>query len=324
MMEITSKNIRFLMRMGIRGTYGQAITEFAEQNVDFFATTADLARSSGYDRLKANYSEKFFDCGISEQNMVGMAAGIARTGTPVFMSTFAPFASLRCADQVKNYMGYMGMNLKMVALDSGFTMPTMGSSHYGLEDIAVLRAIPNIVIVSPADALETYFAVYAALEHQGPIYIRLTGSSNPQMIYRDEDYSFEIGKAIRILEGNDVAIIACGSIVANAMEASELLREKGIECSVIDMHTIRPLDEKTIDGLLSHRLIVTVEEHNTRGGLGGAVAEYLAPKIVKPPHLLIGVGDFIPHAGDYSYVLRQCGLMPEQIANSIENKLIEL
>lgn len=324
MMEVTSKNIRFLARMGTRGAYGQAITEMAEEGYPFYATTADLARSSGYDRLKANFPEKFFDCGISEQNMVGLAAGIARTGTPVFASTFGPFASLRCADQIKNYMGYMGMNVKMVALDSGLTLASLGSSHYGLEDMTLISSIPNIVLISPADALEIYQAVYAAAKYQGPVYIRITGGTAPQMIHRNEDYRFEIGKAITLKEGSDVAILACGAIIANAIKAVGMLEKKNISCTVVDMHTVRPLDRLTIDRTLSHKLIVTVEEHSIHGGFGSAVAEYLAPISHKPPQLMLGVNGFFPHAGDYQYLLEQCGLTAEQIAQEIETKLLTL
>ena len=254
--------------------------------------------------------------------MVGVAGGMAKDGTPIFATSFAPFITMRAAEQVRMNMGYMQLNVKTVGLGSGLVMAQLGNSHFGIEDIAVMRAIPNITVVSPADCGSIVKAVEAITHHKGPVYLRLTGGPGNPVVY-SEEYDFVIGKAITLREGTDVAIVAAGTMVHTALAAAEMLGESGFSVQVVDMHTIKPLDTDCLDGLLSHRLLVTVEEHTVCGGLGGAVAEYLAPQAKRPPHLLIGIADEFPHTGSYDYMLKACGLTAEQIAARIRATIDE-
>ncbi|MHB8062983.1 MAG: transketolase family protein [Ruminiclostridium sp.] len=317
---ITPMNARIWSKLGSRGTFGTAILELAKVKEDLMVLSADLGNSSGLDRFKSNYPDRFINTGIAEQNMIGIASGIAKNGFTVFATSFAPFISMRSSEQIRMNLGYMQSNVKAVGLGSGLSMTYLGNSHYGIEDVAVMRAIPNMTVVCPADGAEIVKCVFATAEYKGPIYIRLTGAANNPIVYK-EDYKYEIGKAVAIKEGTDVAFIAAGTMVYQVLRAAELLEEQGINSTVIDMHTIKPLDNEAIDRLLKHRLIVTVEEHNVIGGLGSAVAECLAPKANKPPHIILGIGDFFPHAGDYQYLLEQCGLTVPQIVNRVREQL---
>ncbi len=321
MLEVSTKNMRFLSRMGSRGCFAQAIHDLAESGRDFVAVAADLGRSAGFDRISRQFPDLCVNVGIAEQNLIGVSGGLAKDGTPVFATTFASFASARCTDQVRILMGYSGLNIKLVGMDSGLIQAQSGATHYGFGDLAIMRSIPGITILSPADGLETYCATVAALEWQGPVYLRLTGGQTLPMIHKNVDFALAIGKAIKVREGTDVAFIGCGSILANALEAAALLEARGLSSTVIDMHTLRPLDREALDGIASHRLIVTVEEHTTHGGLGAAVAESLAPRKVRPPHLLVGIDDFFPKAGDYDYMIRQCGLTPQDLYQRVTDFL---
>ncbi|SDB15536.1 transketolase subunit B [Eubacterium oxidoreducens] len=315
-MEIKKSEIKAWGRLGTRATFGLAILKLAEENQDFYVVSADLAKSSGLDRFTNKYPDMMINAGIAEQNMIGMAAGLAKDGTPVFATSFAPFISMRASEQIRMNMGYMGLNIKAVGLGSGLAMTTLGASHYGLEDVSVMRTIPGMTILSPADTLETAKCVEAAKNHKGPVYIRLTGSPENKPVYT-EDYEYEIGKSIVLRPGDDIVIVAAGTMVFFALQTAGLLAEKGIEAKVINMHTIKPLDEKMLDDIADAKLLVTMEEHTTIGGMGSAVAEYYAGKEVRPKHLLLGIPDVYPHAGSYHYLLEQCGLMPEQMAEKI-------
>ena len=254
--------------------------------------------------------------GIAEQNMIGVAGGLSKNGMMIFATSFAPFITMRASEQVRMNLGYMKFNIKIVGLGSGLIMAQLGNSHYGLEDVAMIRSIPNITIISPADCGAIAKMVESVLNYPEPTYIRLTGGSDNPMVYSD-DCEFEIGKANHLREGREVAIIATGTMVYQSLRAAEILDKQNVSTTVIDMHTIKPLDTNCIDQLLEHELIVTVEEHTVIGGLGSAVAEYLAPKKIKPPQLIIGINDIFPSAGSYEYLLNQCGLTHEQIADKI-------
>ena len=320
MIEIKKSSTRIWSKLGSRGTFGAAILELAKEHDDFYAMSADLCTSSGLDRFKEAYPARFINVGIAEQNMIGVAAGLAKDGTPVFVTSFAPFISMRASEQVRMNLGYMQLNVKAVGLGCGLIMGYLGNSHYGLEDVAVMRAIPNMTIVSPADCTEIVKAVEAIKDFNGPVYLRLTGGPNNPIVYK-ENFDFEIGKANVLQSGEDVAIIAAGTMVYHSLQAAELLKEEGITATVIDMHTIKPLDTEAIEKVLNHKLLVTVEEHTVVGGLGSAVAEYIAPIKEKPAHILIGINDCFPHAGDYDYLLEQCGLTANQITKKIMQAL---
>lgn len=320
MIEITKRDAKMWSRLGARATYGQAILEMARQRDDFYVMSADLCQSSGLFKFREVFPDRFINSGIAEQNLIGVAAGMAKDGTCIFASSFAPFVTMRACEQVRMNMGYMQLNIKTVGLGSGLIMAQLGNSHYGVEDGSVMRVIPGMTVVNPADGVEIMKTVEAFCDYPHPAYLRLTGGPGLPIVH-EGDIDFQIGKAINLREGKDIAIVACGTMVFYAKKAAELLSEKGIEASVIDMHTIKPIDKEAIDAELGKQLLVTVEEASIVGGLGSAVAEYIAPKKQKPAQLMLGIKDTFPHAGTYQYLLESCGLTAEQIAADIEAAL---
>lgn len=319
-MEIKKSEITRWAVMGPRAAFGMAILKLYEEESDFFVMSADLGSSSGLARFYSKYPDAFINVGIAEQNLIGVAAGLAKDGTPVFATSFAPFISMRASEQIRMNMGYMSLNIKAVGLGSGLAMNTLGASHFGLEDIAVMRTIPGMTILCPSDGLQIVKCVEASKHYDGPVYIRLSGGTD--IIYED-DFDYEIGRSVTLKKGKDIAFIATGSIVSQTMRAVSLLEEKGITCTVIDMHTVKPLDKDTLNSLMEYKLIVTVEEHNILGGLGSAVAEYYACKKERPRQLMLGVNDFYPHPGSYEYLLNECGLSPEKITESVMKEYVE-
>lgn len=321
MIEYNERNIVNWSKIGPRATYGQAILKIAETNSTLLALSADLANSSGLDRFKSSFPERFINIGIAEQNMIGVAAGLAKEGFTVFASSFAPFLTFRASEQIRMNMNYMNLNIKTIGIGSGLSMGSLGYSHYGIEDISVLRSLGNVTILSPADSLEVVKCVEASLSWQGPVYIRLTGAPNNPMIY-SEDYHFEIGKATKIKDGNRIAILATGSIVAECLDAALKLEELGIRASVYNFSTIVPLDIDLIDEL-SRKVdfFVTVEEHTKLGGFGSAIAEYLAPMKESPQHLILGTPPGHQIAGSYEYMKETCGLDSVGIFSSIRDFL---
>ena len=320
-MKITGKENKQWSRLGSRATYGQAILMLAEKSENLMVLSADLGNSSGLDRFKATYPDKFLNIGIAEQNMIGVAAGLAKEGSVVFASSFAPFITMRAAEQVRMNMGYMDLNIKTVAIGSGVSMSFLGNSHFGLEDAAIMRSIPNMTVVSPADCAEIVKTVFAAAEYPHPMYIRLTGAVGFPVVYED-DYDFQIGKAVEIKSGTDVSIVATGSMVYESLEAAKILHEEGISVSVLNMHTIKPLDTKALDILISKgKTIFTIEEHSITGGLGSAVAEYISSIPNSPVVNRIGLPDEFVITAEYRYILEKYGLVGSQIANTIKQKI---
>jgi transketolase len=318
MFQITPSNARQWSRIGSRGVFGQAILAVAEHHPEMMVISADLGNSSGLDRFKKTYPDQFLNIGIAEQNMIGVAAGIAKEGFNVFATSFAPFIAMRASEQVRMNLGYMEMNVKAVAIGSGVSMAFLGNSHYGIEDVAVMRAIPNMTVVCPADCAEIFKTVQAAAKFKGPMYIRLTGAVGNPPVYT-EDYSFEIGKADTIREPADITFIATGSMVYESLEAAKLLEKEGLKVGLVNMHTIKPLDTQTIDSIISaSQVIVTVEEHTVIGGLGSAVAEYIVSQPSAPPQLIIGLPDAFDVTGDYRFLLNRHGLVAEKIVAKIK------
>lgn len=324
MILINPANSKFWSKLGPRGAFGAAMLEIAAEYKKIIAITADLGITSGLDRFRKEFPDRIINTGIAEQNMVGIAAALANEGFIPFATTFANFSVLRACETTRHFLGYMQRNVKLVGLSSGFAMGMFGNTHYGIEDIAIIRAIPGITILSPADSSEVVKATEAATNFNGPVYLRLTGVMNNPIVYK-EDYNFEIGKAITLKEGKDITIIATGTMVFNSLQAAKTLEQKGISVTVIDMHTIKPLDTDTINKRVNaSKLMVSVEEHSKIGGLGGAIAEHLSSSETHPPLLRLGVTDTFRHAGDYRYMLEQNELLPEQIARSIEQKYLSL
>jgi transketolase len=255
--------------------------------------------------------------------MIGIAAGLASEGYTVFTSTFAPFQTMRCCEQIKVNLGYMRHKVNMVGLASGVVLGSLGYTHCSIEDISVMRSIPNITVISPADCCETVKATLASVYHNESVYIRLTGGAKNPAVY-EEDYEFKIGKAVTLREGTRITIIASGTMVSVSLKAADLLMEKGISPTVVNMHTIKPVDSSAIKKASdSSELIVTVEEHSIIGGLGTAVAEVKSSLNNSPPQLMIGLPDQYDKGGEYHDILESHGLTSELIAKHTEIKCKE-
>lgn len=321
MIDFSPRNTKIWSRLGPSGAVGTAAIELAENTDDVVMLTADLCFFSGLERFKSSFPDRLYNFGIAEQNMIGVAGGMAKEGFIPYATTYASFATSRCLDQVRVNMAYMKLPIKLIGLTAGFGAGILGATHLSVEDVAVLRALPNITILSPADCTEVIKCMLAAAKTNDPTYIRLTGPVNTPIVYK-EDYDFKIGEAIVIREGRDVCFIATGSMVNESMGAATLLEDEGISSTIVNMHTIKPLDTNIIDDVITkHKLIVTVEEHNVMGGLGGAVSEHMAKKDKHPLIEIIGIEDFFPFAGDYRYQLEKCGLTAQQISERVKNKV---
>lgn len=314
-------NVKRFARMGQRGTFGMEMLEKAEQNNSLIVMTADVAIPAGLDRFRKKYADKFIDVGIAEQNMIGIAAGMASEGFDVYTTTYAPFHTLRCLEQIRMDIAEMKLPVRMVGLSSGVVLGMIGNMHCSFEDIAILRALPNITIISPADSFELVKALDALDSYKEPVYLRLTGGAPSPVIY-EKDYDFEIGKSVKLREGQDVAIIGVGTILEQALKAATILSEIGISVEVINMHTVRPLDYKVIQESFENKeLVVTIEEHVTMGGLGGAIAEASGLLLNRAPHLLIGLPADYSKAGIYEEMLEVYGLSANKIAEKIVSTL---
>ena len=272
--------------------YGQVLTELGGKYPEIVALTADLAKSTKIGKFNEKYPERFFNVGIAEQNLFGVAAGMAKSGLLPVVSTMAAFASMRAAEQVRTDICYQDLNVKIIATHAGLSFGSAGSTHHCTEDLSIMRAFPNMTVIVPADGIETANAVRAAITHKGPVYIRIGRGFEPTY-YKTEDYGFEIGKAVSIREGTDISIIATGIAVLQAAEAADFLKENdGISVEVINIHTIKPIDrEAIIAAVKNSRRILTVEEHNVYGGLGTAVADVIAESGVSCAFEKVGVPD---------------------------------
>ncbi|MEA4961874.1 transketolase family protein [Lutispora sp.] len=295
-----------------REAYGAALAELGEKYKNVVVLDADLSKSTKTHDFKKKYPDRFFNMGISEQDLIGTAAGFATCGKIPFASTFAMFATGRAFEQIRNSIAYPRLNVKIAATHAGITLGEDGASHQAIEDVAIMRAVPNMTIVNPADALSTRKAIEAAIQYNGPMYIRLGRLGVPE-VYK-EDIDFTIGKGILIEEGKDVTIIASGFMVHLAIEASAMLKEEGISAEVIDMHTIKPIDKNLIIGSARKTgAIVTAEEHNIIGGLGGAVAEVLCEEYPVPV-VRVGIKDVFGQSGKPMELVELYGISAKDIA----------
>ena len=296
-----------------RESYGAALAELGEK-YDFLVLDADLAAATKTGMFKKKFPERFFDCGIAEGNMISVAAGIATTGKVVFASSFAMFAAGRAFEQVRNSIGYPHLNVKIGATHAGITVGEDGATHQCNEDIALMRTIPGMTIINPADATEAYAAVEAAINFVGPVYLRFGRFAVPNYSATLPDYKFEIGKGVTYKEGKDVTIVATGFMVHLALEAAELLAAEGIDAGVINIHTVKPLDtELLVAAAKKSGAIVTAEEHTVIGGLGAAVCEALAEECPVPV-LRVGVEDKYGKSGKVPELLELYGLTAANIA----------
>ena len=287
-MNINERNIKIWSTIGARATLGIAALELAKEIDNLMVLTCDVSTSAGLDRFRKTYPEKYLDLGIAEQNMIGVAAGLASENFNVITTTFAPFQTMRCCEQIKVNLGYMEQKICMVGIASGLALGTLGYTHCCIEDVGILRSIPGITIISPADSLETVKALEAAVKSETPSYLRLTGSSNNPIIY-NKNYEFKIGKSITLREGKDITIFCAGAMVHKSLEVAKILESKNISSKVVNMHTIKPIDKMAIEEACNSKLIVSVEEHNIIGGLGSAIAEYKSSLKKSPKQLFLGI-----------------------------------
>ncbi|MCL6559861.1 MAG: transketolase family protein [Firmicutes bacterium] len=299
-----------------REAYGEALLALGKENPDVVVLDADLAKSTKTYDFGKHFPERFFDMGVAEQNMLGTAAGLAAAGKIAFCSSFAVFASGRAFDQVRNSVAYPALNVKIGASHAGITVGEDGGSHQSVEDIALMRALPNMTVFVPADAVETAGAVRAAAEMKGPVYIRLGRAGVP--VLHGPDFHFEPGKAVLLREGTDAVVIATGMMVSVALDAAELLAGEGIMAGVLDVHTIKPLDvEAVVNAARKTGALVTAEEHSVIGGLGGAVAEVLAENFPVPLKR-VGMPYKFGESGTPSELLEKYGLTPKALAVAVK------
>ncbi len=300
-----------IKKTATREAYGQALAEFGEK-YDIVVLDADLSKSTKTDTFLKKFPERFFNTGIAEGNMMSTAAGLAACGKTVFASSFAMFAAGRAFEQIRNGICYPNLNVKIGATHAGISVGEDGATHQCLEDIGIMRTIPNMVIINPADKAESILAVEAAIKHEGPVYLRFGRLAVPEIFDRDT-YKFEIGKGVELIDGTDVTIIATGLLVPEAIKASEMLKAEGISARVINMATIKPIDKEIIKKAADETgAIVTAEEHNVIGGLGSAVAEALC-ETTPVPMLRVGTQDVFGQSGKPNELFEVYGLTAENI-----------
>ena len=321
MIEITKKNIRVWSMLGMRRIIGPAVKDIIERENDkvLFAT-ADTGRYYAYDDLLRTHPEHVVDVGIAEQNLIGASAGLQNEGFNVFAITYATFLTARALDQIRVCLGYMGLGVKLLGEAGGMADGNFSMTHMGLEDIANTRGIPNMTVICPADGMELVKTLVALSHMEGPAYMRITGRFPIPVIYK-EDYDFQIGKAVTLREGKDVAIVSNGTLLGDVLKAAEKLAEQGVESRVVNLHTVKPLDEEALRAISGYRLVVTAEEHLQAGGMGSALAEFYAQEPVRPRMLMLSVGTEYPKAAEYPDLLRKSGLDAESMAKRIMEEL---
>ncbi len=321
-MSITKGLIRSWSRLGQRGTFfAIAMPKIAQVKSNLMVVTADLAQLSNLNRFAEQFPDKFLNVGIAEQNMIGVSSGLAMEGYLVYATTYASFIAVRDLEFVRQHISNLHLNVKLIGTAAGVVAARSGVAHWASEDITFMRALPGMTVMSAADSLEAYeMAIYSS-EYEGPMYIRLNGVPDCPMIY-DENYVFEPNKISILQKGEEVALIASGLMVHEALETSKILAECGISCTVANMHTIKPIDKTTLKELFeNHKLIVTMEEHNIVGGMGSAVAEYKATLENMPKQIFIGFPDSFSKAGTTRYIWEHFGLTAPQVAQRIQSEL---
>lgn len=304
-------------KIATRESYGNALVELGKEHEDLVVLDADLAAATKTAMFQKVFPERHIDCGIAECNMVGVAAGLAATGMVPFASSFAMFAAGRAFEQIRNSVGYPKLNVKIGATHAGISVGEDGATHQCNEDIALMRTIPGMVVINPSDDVEARAAVKAAYEHHGPVYLRFGRLAVP-VINDNEEYKFELGKGITLKDGKDVTIIATGLPVSESLEAAEMLEKDGISVRVINIHTIKPLDEEIIEKAAKETgKLVTVEEHSVIGGLGSAVCDVVAEKV--PAKVMkIGINDVYGESGPALELIKKYGLDAESIYKKVK------
>jgi len=304
-------------KIATRDAYGKVLVELGKEIEDIVVLDADLSKSTKTSNFAKEFPHRFFDMGIAEQNLIGTAAGLAACGKIPFASTFAIFAVGRAFEPIRNSVAYPRLNVKIAATHAGLTVGEDGASHQCIEDLSLMRTVPNMTVLCPADAVETEAAVRAAVQLRGPVYIRL-GRSKVPIVYERGNYTFELGKGITIRDGRDVTVIATGIMVSKALEAAGELEKDGIQVRVVDIHTIKPIDEEIIiKAARETGAIVTVEEHSIIGGLGSAAAEVVSENFPVPLKR-IGIMDTFGESGTGGELLVKYGLTPQNIMEKVK------
>ena len=307
-------------KIATREAYGKALASLATVNENILVLDADLSKSTKTADFKAVCEERFFNMGIAEGNMMGVAAGLATCGKIPYVSTFAMFAAGRAFEQIRNSIGYTHLNVKICATHAGLTVGEDGASHQAIEDLALMRTIPGMTVICPADAVETEAAIKAIAEYDGPCYVRL-GRAGVNVINDENTYKFEIGKGVTLSEGNDVTIVATGIMVDVALEAKEILATKGVNARVINIHTLKPIDANLlVNAAKETGAIVTVEEHSIIGGLGSAVSEVVSEEYPVPV-LKVGVKDVFGESGLPNQLLEKYGLTASEVVAKVERAI---
>lgn len=320
-MTVKKSSIRAWSRLGQRGSvFGIKFPEMAQEIDNLKLLTADLSLLSGMERFIRDYPEKFLNVGIAEQNMIGIAAGLSMEGNVVFATTYASFIAVRSLEHIRQHLAHMGCNVKIIGSSAGVVASKSGISHWATEDIAFMRALPNMTVLSPVDCLEAMKAVEYAAKTDGPVYIRLSGGLNCPPVYQ-EDYEFVPGRNVVLRKGTDLAILATGLMVQEALKAAEYLAEQGLSAEVVNVHTIKPLDEQNLSDICQRfKTVFSVEEHNIIGGLGGAVAEYISAQEQSPRLVRLGIDDCYMKAGSQKYIWENAELTAEKLAVRIQKE----
>lgn len=314
-------NPRILSRLGQSGAiFGMALPEYVSQKEQVKVVSADMSRPAGLDRYKSQYPQNFYNAGIAEQNMMGIAAGLSSEGYKTIAVAQTCFISMRSFEQIRQYMGYMQFPIICVGINSGFSLTFFGNTHYAIEDLALMRTIPNMIVLSPSDSTMAVALFEKALECQSPVYIRLLGGLNIPIIYNDQP-EVTFGGSTILRKGNDITILTTGSMVHQALQVADILSERGIESKVVDMYSIKPIDKELIAKSAEAKLIVTIEEHNIIGGLGGAVAEVLSELNCQTRLLRLGITDKFNQVGDYAFLLEQNRLTKDLLLEDILKEL---
>lgn len=301
-----------------REAYGKTLVELGGKNKDIIVLDGDVSDKTKTMYFARKYPDRFFNVGIAEQNLIGIAAGFALCGKIPFVSAFAVFSPNRCFDQIRTSVAFPNLNVKIVSTHAGVTVGADGGSHQSIEDIGLMRTLPNMKIIVPCDYIETKKAVEAIAKIKGPVYMRLPRLQTPKIL--DDNYNFDINKAVILHEGNDVALFATGVMVWEAMKAMKVMEEKGISTCIVNVHTIKPLDEETIAKISKNvKAVITLEDHNIIGGLGSAVAEVIAEQSIKTKMKRIGVADRFGQSGYPEQLMEIYGLDSNHIVNVAEN-----
>lgn len=295
------------------------LLDIVSEKANVRVLSADMSTPAGLDKFKSMKPELFINMGIAEQNMVGVAAGLIDEGFRPICVAQSCFLSMRCFEQIRQYAGFMKLPIVFVGIGSGYSLSLMGNTHYALEDIALMRTIPGMQVVAPADSYEAVKAFRQALDSNHPTYIRLFGGTNTPIVHTEE-VEFEIGKSIHLRKGSEIQLIATGSMVNVAVKVADSLNEEGFDVDVVDMHTIKPLDCSLIN--LNAKIIVSIEEHSVIGGLGGALSEYISEYPKHPPLVRIGSKDCFSRVGDYQWLLEENGLCVRNIVNRVKQHLL--